>query len=132
MAWKFSGFDGGCVPLAEVLLSGCCGDVAGLLESRLDDGAVADEASWRRAVLALELSQPRIDGEQKEGAGDGAHRLRQLLDAKAESVCLHFGHLMPYFEVFATHKTLCSFSLRQFVYCVICACERAPCTRWPL
>ena len=47
MAWKFSGFDGGCVPLAEVLLSGCCGDVAGLLESRLDDGAVADEARWR-------------------------------------------------------------------------------------
>ena len=59
-------------------------------------------------------------------------RLRLSLDAKAESVCLHFGHLMPYFEVFATHKILCSFSLRQFVYCVICACERAPCTRWPL
>ena len=65
MAWKFSGFDGGCVPLAEVLLSGRCGDVAGLLESRLDDGAVADEARWRRAVLALELSQPRLDGEEQ-------------------------------------------------------------------
>ena len=33
--------------MAAVLLSGCCGDVAGLLESRLDDGAVADEARWR-------------------------------------------------------------------------------------
>ena len=57
--------------MAAVLLSVCCGDVAGLLESRLDDGAVADEARWRRAVLAVELSKPRIDGEQKEGAGDG-------------------------------------------------------------
>ena len=65
MAWKFSGLDGGCVPLAAVLLSVCCGDVAGLLESRLDDGAVADEARWRRAVLALELSQPRLDGEEQ-------------------------------------------------------------------
>ena len=59
--------------MAAVLLSGCCGDVAGLLESRLDDGAVADEARWRRAVLTIELSKPRIDGEQKEGAGDGVH-----------------------------------------------------------
>ena len=57
--------------MAAVLLSGCCGDVAGLLESRLDDGAVADEARWRRAVLTIELSEPRIDGEQKEVAGDG-------------------------------------------------------------
>ena len=65
MAWKFSGFDGGCVPLAAVSLSGCCGDVAGLLGSRLDDGAVAAEARWRRAVLALELSQPRLDGEEQ-------------------------------------------------------------------
>ena len=57
--------------MAAVLLSGCCGDVAGLLESRLDDGAVADEARWRRAVLAIVLSESRIYGEQKEGAGDG-------------------------------------------------------------
>ena len=73
MAWKFSGFAGGCVPLAAAVLSGCCGDVAGLLGSRLDDGAVADQARWRRAVLTIELSEPRIDGEQKEGAGDGVH-----------------------------------------------------------
>ena len=53
------------MPLAAVLLSGRCGDVAGLLGSRLDDGAVADEARWRRAVLALELSQPRLDGEEQ-------------------------------------------------------------------
>ena len=32
---------------AAVLLSVCCGGDAGLLESRLDDGAVADEARWR-------------------------------------------------------------------------------------
>ena len=51
--------------MAAVLLSVCCGDVAGLLESRLDDGAVADQARWRRAVLALELSQPRLDGEEQ-------------------------------------------------------------------
>ena len=51
--------------MAAVLLSVCCGDVAGLLESRLDDGAVAAEARWRRAVLALELSQPRLDGEEQ-------------------------------------------------------------------
>ena len=70
MAWKFSGFDGGCVPLAEVLLSGCCGDDAGLLESRLDDGAVPAQARWRRAVLTIEPSEPRLVGEQKEGAGD--------------------------------------------------------------
>ena len=50
---------------AAVLLSVCCGGDAGLLESRLDDGAVADEARWRRAVLALELSQPRLDGEEQ-------------------------------------------------------------------
>ena len=49
------------------------GDVAGLPKSLLDDGADADEARWRRAVLAILLSKPRIEGEQKEGAGDGVH-----------------------------------------------------------
>ena len=49
---------------------GSHGAGAGLLWSLLDDGADADEARWRRAVLTIELSKPRIDGEQKEGAGD--------------------------------------------------------------
>ena len=89
MAWKFSGFGGGCVPLAAVLLS--IGAVVTLLDfsqagltmellqtrldgaSSLDDGAVPAQARWRRAVLAIVLSESRIDGEQKEGAGDGVH-----------------------------------------------------------
>ena len=50
---------------------GSRGAGAGLLESVLDDGADAVEARWRRAVLTILLSKPRIEGEQKEGAGDG-------------------------------------------------------------
>ena len=46
---------------------------AGRHESRFDDGADADQARWRRAVLTIETSKPRIEGEQKEGAGDGVH-----------------------------------------------------------
>ena len=41
-----------------------------LLESLLGDGAGADKARWRRAVLTIEPSKPRLVGEQKEGAGD--------------------------------------------------------------
>ena len=37
----------------------------------LDDGAGADKARWRRAVLTIEPSKPRLVGEQNEGAGDG-------------------------------------------------------------
>jgi len=44
----------------------------GLLESLLDDGAGADKARWRRAVLTIEPSKPRLVGE-KEGAGDCGH-----------------------------------------------------------
>ena len=39
--------------------------------SSLGAGAVEVKARWRRAVLAIVLSESRIDGEQKEGAGDG-------------------------------------------------------------
>ena len=39
--------------------------------SSLGAGAVEVKARWRRAVLAIVLSESRIDGEQKEGGGDG-------------------------------------------------------------
>ena len=37
--------------------------------SMLDDGAVADKARRRRAVLTMELSQTRLDGASSLGAG---------------------------------------------------------------
>ena len=51
---------------------GSRGADAGLLKSVLDDGAGADKARWRRAVLTIEPSKPRLVGE-KEGAGDCGH-----------------------------------------------------------
>ena len=39
--------------------------------SSLDGGAVPAQARWRRAVLTIEPSKPRLVGEQNEGAGDG-------------------------------------------------------------